>query len=153
MGWKIWSAAVSIDVTDEPSLVREMALAGCTGVFIGFESLTGTNLDAARKKTPRPEDYARRVALLHDHGTQVNGSVVPGFDDDGPEVFERTVDWIERNRLECATFHILTPYPGTPLFLQMERARSFPIGACRISTSRQRGAGLRRRLKRQAARR
>ena len=24
------------------------------------------------------------------------------------------------NRLECATFHILTPYPGTPLFRQME---------------------------------
>jgi hypothetical protein len=36
---KIWSAAVSIDVTDDPTLVREMALAGCTGVFIGFESL------------------------------------------------------------------------------------------------------------------
>ena len=36
---KIWSAAVSIDVTDDPSLVREMALAGCTGVFVGFESL------------------------------------------------------------------------------------------------------------------
>lgn len=31
---KIWSAAVSIDVTDDPSLIREMALAGCTGVFV-----------------------------------------------------------------------------------------------------------------------
>ena len=45
-----------------------------------------------------------------------------GFDHDGPDVFARTVDWIEQNRLECATFHILTPYPGTPLFEQMERA-------------------------------
>jgi hypothetical protein len=35
-------------------------------------------------------------------------------------VFERTVGWIEENRLECATFHILTPYPGTPLFAQMQ---------------------------------
>ena len=34
---RIWSAAVSIDVTDDPTLVRDMALAGCTGVFIGFE--------------------------------------------------------------------------------------------------------------------
>ena len=33
---KIWSAAVSIDVTDDPSVVRAMALAGCTGVFVGF---------------------------------------------------------------------------------------------------------------------
>jgi radical SAM superfamily enzyme YgiQ (UPF0313 family) len=117
---KIWSAAVSIDVTDDPSLVREMALAGCTGVFVGFESLSDQNLADARKKTPRCAEYARRVALLHDNGIQVNGSFVLGFDHDGPDVFARTVEWVEQNRLECATFHILTPYPGTPLFRQME---------------------------------
>jgi radical SAM superfamily enzyme YgiQ (UPF0313 family) len=116
----IWSAAVTIDVTDDPSLVRAMALAGCTAVFIGFESLSGENLDDARKKSPRPEDYARRVAVFHDHGIAVNGSFVLGFDHDRPEVFALTTDWVERNRLECATFHILTPYPGTPLFRQME---------------------------------
>jgi len=37
-------------------------------------------------------------------------------------VFARTVEWIEAARLECATFHILTPYPGTPLFAEMEAA-------------------------------
>ena len=87
----IWSAAVTIDVTDDPSLVREMALAGCTGVFVGFESLAGDNLIEANKKTPSPEDYARRVAILHDHGIQVNGSFVLGFDHDRADVFERTV--------------------------------------------------------------
>jgi radical SAM superfamily enzyme YgiQ (UPF0313 family) len=117
---KIWSAAVTIDVTDDPSLVREMALGGCTGVFIGFESLSDQNLADARKKTPRTADYARRVRLLHDHGIQVNGSFVLGFDHDTKEVFAQTADWIEENRLECATFHILTPYPATPLFRQME---------------------------------
>ena len=117
----IWSAAVTIDVTDDPSLVREMALAGCTGVFVGFESLNGGNLEAAHKRTPAPEDYARRVALLHDNGIQVNGSFVLGFDHDEPDVFEKTVAWIEANRLECATFHILTPYPETPLFTDLEK--------------------------------
>ena len=116
----IWSAALTIDVTDDPSLVREMALAGCTGVFIGFESLNGENLEEARKRTPVPDDYARRVQLLHDNGIQVNGSFVLGFDHDGPDVFEKTVAWVERNRLECATFHILTPYPKTPFFESLE---------------------------------
>jgi radical SAM superfamily enzyme YgiQ (UPF0313 family) len=118
---RIWSAAVTLDVTDDPTLVREMALAGCTGVFIGFESLADENLAASRKRTPRAADYARRVALLHEHGIQVNGSFVLGFDADGPDVFGRTAEWIEANRLECATFHILTPYPGTPLFRRLER--------------------------------
>ena len=117
---KIWSAAVSIDVADDPSLVREMAIAGCTGVFVGFESLTYENLQDARKKTPRPEDYARRVRMFHDVGIQVNGSFVLGFDHDQRDCFARLADWIEGVRMESATFHILTPYPGTPLFRQMK---------------------------------
>jgi len=117
---KIWSAAVSLDVTDDPALIRAMALAGCTGVFVGFESLADENLADARKKTPKAGDYARRVRMLHENGIQVNGSYVSGFDHDRHDVFARTADWIEENRLECATFHILTPYPATPLFRKME---------------------------------
>jgi radical SAM superfamily enzyme YgiQ (UPF0313 family) len=117
---RIWSAAVTLDVTDDPTLVRDMALAGCTGVFIGFESLADDNLTDARKRSPRTDDYARRVDILHQNGIQVNGSFVLGFDHDRPDVFGKTVAWIEENRLECATFHILTPYPGTPLFRKME---------------------------------
>jgi radical SAM superfamily enzyme YgiQ (UPF0313 family) len=117
---RIWSAAVTIDVTDDPALIRTMALAGCTGVFVGFESLTEENLADAGKKTPKAADYARRVRILHENGIQVNGSFVLGFDHDRKDVFRRTAGWIEENRLECATFHILTPYPATPLFRQME---------------------------------
>ncbi len=117
---RIWSAAVSIDVTDDPSLIRDMALAGCTGVFVGFESLTDENIADAGKKSPRAQDYARRVELFHENGIQVNGSFVLGFDHDGPEVFDNLVEWVEANRLECATFHILTPYPGTPFYERME---------------------------------
>lgn len=117
---KIWSAAVSIDVTDDPSLVREMALAGCTGVFVGFESLSDENLEDARKRTPRTADYARRVRILHEAGIQVNASFVLGFDHDRRDCFVRTAEWMEENRVESGTFHILTPYPGTPLFRAME---------------------------------
>ena len=117
---KIWSAAVSIDVADDPDLILEMALAGCTGVFVGFESLSDANITASGKRSPAAADYARRVKLFHDHGIQVNGSFVLGFDHDRPDVFEKTTSWIEENRLECATFHILTPYPATPLFRQLD---------------------------------
>ena len=117
---RIWSAAVSIDVTNDPSLVREMALSGCVAVFVGFESLSPSNLKAAGKKTPLPDEYAKRVGTLHDYGISVNGSFVLGFDHDDVSVFENTAHWIEENRLECATFHILTPYPQTPLFQRLE---------------------------------
>ncbi len=118
---RIWSAAVSVDVTDDPELVALMARAGCTGVFVGLETLNADNLREAHKRSPAPEDFASRVRVFHDQGIEVNASIVYGFDHDRLDVFERTVDWLETNRLECATFHILTPYPGTPLYRQFER--------------------------------
>ncbi len=95
-----------------------MALSGCTGVFIGLESLSDENIAEAGKKSPRAADYGRRVKLLHDYGIQVNGSFVLGFDHDRKECFQQLAGWIEEHRLESGTFHILTPYPGTPLFRQ-----------------------------------
>jgi radical SAM superfamily enzyme YgiQ (UPF0313 family) len=45
---KIWSAAVSLDVTDDPQTVREMALAGCTGVPHRYQPGRGPQKDAAQ---------------------------------------------------------------------------------------------------------
>ena len=60
------------------------------------------------------------MALIHELGIQVNASFVLGFDHDRQDIFDRTTEWVEANRVECATFHILTLYPGTPLFKQFE---------------------------------
>lgn len=116
----MWNSAVTVDVTDDPTLVRDMALSGCTGVFVGLESLNNDNIIDSNKKSPSADIYAERVKIFHEYGINVNGSFVFGFDHDTPEVFERTIAWVEENKLACATFHILTPYPGTPLFRQME---------------------------------
>jgi len=64
-------------------------------------------------------DYAAVVRRLHDAGVMVNASFVFGMDDDGPDVFDRTVEWAVGQGIETATFHIMTPYPGTGLYQRM----------------------------------
>ena len=66
-------------------------------------------------------DYGLAIRRLHDAGVMVNASFVFGMDGDGPDVFKRTVDWAVAQGIETATFHILTPYPDTPLFRFMRR--------------------------------
>ena len=53
----------------------------------------------------------------------VNGSFVFGMDDDDETVFERTVEWAIEQGIETATFHILTPYPGTALHAHGRQGR------------------------------
>jgi radical SAM superfamily enzyme YgiQ (UPF0313 family) len=50
----------------------------------------------------------------------VNGSFVFGMDQDDASVFDRTVGWAVEQGIETATFHILTPYPGTALHRRLE---------------------------------
>ncbi len=49
----------------------------------------------------------------------VNASFVFGMDSDDEAVFARTTEWAIQQGIETATFHILTPYPGTELHNRM----------------------------------
>ena len=59
------------------------------------------------------------LARLVRSSYMVNGSFVFGLDGDDRDVFRRTVDWAIQSGITTATFHILTPYPGTALFSEM----------------------------------
>ena len=74
---------------------------------------------SSKKKQNLARDYAAVARRLSDLGIMINGSFVFGMDDDGPDVFGRTVDWAVRHGITTATFHIQTPYPGTALFNQI----------------------------------
>jgi radical SAM superfamily enzyme YgiQ (UPF0313 family) len=64
-------------------------------------------------------DYNEAIRRLHGLGVMINGSFVFGMDGDDRSVFARTVEWAIEQGIETATFHILTPYPGTALHRRM----------------------------------
>lgn len=115
-----WHGAVSTNLVHHPDLVRRMASTGCRSLFVGFESIHPESLRSAGKNQNRIEEYDRLIRLLHDHGIMVNASLVFGFDHDTPETFDLTLRWLQDNRIETMTAHILTPYPGTRLHRRLE---------------------------------
>jgi radical SAM superfamily enzyme YgiQ (UPF0313 family) len=58
---------------------------------------------------------------IHQRGIMINASLVFGFDNDYPDVFQTTLDWLIKNRIATMTSHILTPYPGTKLYERLEK--------------------------------
>jgi radical SAM superfamily enzyme YgiQ (UPF0313 family) len=115
-----WSGAADSMIGADPELLDLAWASGCRSLFIGFESLHQENLRSHAKPQNQVDRFSERVEAIHRRGIMVNGSFIFGMDHDGPGVFEETVAWIVRNRIETATFHILTPYPGTPLFARLE---------------------------------
>ena len=65
-------------------------------------------------------DYAEVCRRFHDAGIMINGSFVFGFDCDGPDVFDRTLEFTVENKILTASFHVLTPLPGTRAFARLE---------------------------------
>ena len=121
---RLWQAAGTVQGVLQPGLLEKAVESGLRSLFIGFETLSEANLRGAGKTqnlagagaapggTP---PYAAANRRLHDLGVMVNGAFVFGMDEDDKSVFERTVDWAVGQGIETATFHIMTPYPGTRL--------------------------------------
>lgn len=117
---RVWQAAGTVDSILRGDLVERAAKAGLRSLFVGFETLSPENLRQSNKKQNLKQNYEDAINRLHDLGVMINGSFVFGLDDDGPDVFKRTVDWGVRNAITTSTYHVLTPYPGTRLFENME---------------------------------
>jgi radical SAM superfamily enzyme YgiQ (UPF0313 family) len=117
---RVFQGASTIDAILRGDLIESAAAAGMRSVFVGFETLSRSNLVQSNKRQNIGQDYEVAIRRLHSLGIMINGSFVFGLDDDDPDVFKRTVDWAVKNSLTTCTFHILTPYPGTRLFKDME---------------------------------
>jgi radical SAM superfamily enzyme YgiQ (UPF0313 family) len=115
-----WFSQCSLRLADDPGLLRLAAASGCGGLFVGLESLGQGNLRAWRKPG-RAADYARSIARLHDAGIGIYAGFVFGMEEDGPDVFPRTLEFLEDARVDALQATILTPFPGTPLFDEMQR--------------------------------
>ncbi|MBN1991317.1 MAG: B12-binding domain-containing radical SAM protein [Anaerolineae bacterium] len=116
---RLWQAASTVQAVLQPDLLEKAAACGLRSLFIGFETLNPTNLRAQNKYQNLNRDYAAAIRRLHNVGVMINASFVFGMDDDDESVFERTAEWAIAQGIETATFHILTPYPGTVLYQRM----------------------------------
>src|SRR5215467_9724682 len=112
---RLWQAAGTVNAVLAPDLLERAVESGLRSLFVGFETLNPGNLAEQRKFQNLKRDYSSAIQRLHDLGVMINGSFVFGMDGDDGEVFDRTVDWAIERGIETATFHVLTPYPGTAL--------------------------------------
>jgi radical SAM superfamily enzyme YgiQ (UPF0313 family) len=119
---RVWQAAGTVQAIQRPGLMESAAACGLRSLFVGFETLSPGNLAGQHKDHNLGRDYSAAIRRLHDLGVMVNGSFIFGLDDDDETVFDRTVDWAIAQGIETATFHILTPYPGTALYGRMVAA-------------------------------
>jgi radical SAM superfamily enzyme YgiQ (UPF0313 family) len=116
---RLWQAAGTVNTVLGPDLLERAVACGLRSLFVGFETVNPANLTEQRKYQNLRRDYGEAVRRLHGLGVMVNASFVFGMDDDDSTVFDRTVDWAISEGVETATFHILTPYPGTALYQRM----------------------------------
>jgi radical SAM superfamily enzyme YgiQ (UPF0313 family) len=120
---RVWQAAGTVSSVLRPGLLERAVESGLRSLFVGFETLSAENLREQGKLQNLHRDYGAAIRRLHDHNVMVNGSFVFGMDADDASVFDRTVAWAVGEGIETATFHILTPYPGTALHGRMRRER------------------------------
>jgi len=117
---KWWSSQASIHAGRDDEFLEAAARSGCKQLFLGLESISQQSMAEVNKGFNRVEEYLQIIERIHSHGIAVQAGIVFGFDHDTPGIFKDTIDFLEQAGVQNATFNILTPFPGTPLFRKME---------------------------------
>jgi radical SAM superfamily enzyme YgiQ (UPF0313 family) len=117
-----WFSQCSIYGTRDRALVRLMRKSGCQGVLIGFESLDQENLEAMNKGwNTSLHSYRKILALLRDEGILVYGTFIFGYEGDTPGTIENALQFAMDEKLFIAAFNQLQPFPGTPVYEEMDK--------------------------------
>jgi len=116
-----WLGHASVNLASDPEMLNLCQRSGCLGVLIGFETLSPETMQSIGKKSRLRMDYLEAIEKVHDHGIGVDGSFVFGFDTDDESVFDRTMEFVIRAKIEVPYFSILTPYPATSLHKRLDR--------------------------------
>ena len=120
---KRWGGLATTAIARDPELVSLLAQSGCRFLLFGFESVTQSSLRSIYKGFNREQEYAELMRVMHEHGILVQGCFVFGFDEDGSDVFARTVERVQELRIDIPRYSIYTPYPGTRLFERLRAER------------------------------
>ncbi|MGH1363849.1 MAG: B12-binding domain-containing radical SAM protein [Calditrichia bacterium] len=115
-----WFGLATTLIVEDEELLNLLARSGCRGLLIGFESLSTGSLADSNKRFNRPHTYAAVVETLHRLGIAINGTFVFGNDSDSLESFSEVRDFVMSTGIDLPRFSLLTPFPGTPLFKQLE---------------------------------
>lgn len=116
---KRWGGLSTIRIAQDREMLKLAARSGCGGLLIGFESVSATTIKQMKKGFNKPEKYSEAVKTIHEHGIAINGCFVFGLDGDDKGIFERTVEFVNKAAIDLPRFSIATPFPGTPLYQQL----------------------------------
>lgn len=116
-----WITQMSINAAHDEAFLARLRRAGCVGVLIGFESLDPAVLRAMRKSfNTMKGGYMVALANLRRHQIRVYGTFVFGYGQTRWDAFEEAAEFAIDNRFYIAAFNHLTPFPGTPLYRQLQ---------------------------------
>jgi radical SAM superfamily enzyme YgiQ (UPF0313 family) len=118
-----WISQATVDIGDDEELIELASKSGCFGLFLGFDSILETNLQDVNKKHNKVENYKRTVDLLHKYGIGVEGGFIFGYDNDTPDVFRDTYNFLVDSNMESFLAIYLTPIPGTQMYNEFEEQK------------------------------
>lgn len=118
---KYWGGLATLNITDNPKLLKRLEKSGCRGLLVGLESQNPKTLKTMGKSWQKPNDNLWRIKMLHDHGIAVNGCFVFGVDGDTERVFDETLEFVFKASIDLPRFAIATPFPRTPLYTMLDQ--------------------------------
>jgi radical SAM superfamily enzyme YgiQ (UPF0313 family) len=110
-----FNTELSLNVSRDDELLRNLADAGFGTVFVGVESSSTESLRETRKRANINDDLAAQCRKIAANAMVVQASMIVGFDNDGPDIFDRHFRFLQEAFVPVPRLNVLSATPGTDL--------------------------------------
>ncbi len=110
-----FTTEASINLADDPELLRLMNEANFVGVFVGIESPDPETLAQTRKKQNTRRSIPESIHKIYAAGMFVTAGFIVGFDSDKANISDAMVELIEDAAIPVAMLGLLYALPNTQL--------------------------------------
>lgn len=117
---KQWLGLVTSSIGLDDEMMNLFEKSGCRGLLIGFESITQSSQSFINKGVNQVANYKELMEKLHSRRILVQGCFAFGSDEEDASVFERTVEMVEKTKIDLPRYSILTPFPKTKFYAELE---------------------------------
>lgn len=111
----------TIMIARDKELLAAAQKAGVKTLLFGIETPSAKALKDQGKAFVKPNKVKEYVQIVKDHGIEVVGDFLFGFDAHDENIFEETLAFVEDIKVDKVYPHLMIPFPGSATFEKLDK--------------------------------
>lgn len=118
---KTFFGEATVDIAEDKEMLEAMKAAGFKYILVGLETPDQEALNKVWKWFLKVEKLEKYIKIIKSYWIEIDASILFGFDEHDKTIFDRSIKFAKKIKVQWYRWVVVTPYPGTRLYAQWDK--------------------------------